>query len=507
MPYPELSLIVPCFRDADHLERHTLRLLTTLESCLDRWEIVLVSDASDDECGAIIDRMSRQFPQLLRAVHHPENRGRGAAVKSGLLAARGRYAGYVDIDLEIAEYYIPAALQLLQEGADAVLAERHCDPLRRGLLRWTMSRGYNILVRAAFGSTLRDTEAGFKFFRVDRCRTVIDQSNDDHWFFDTEIAYRMERAGLTIRTVPVAYVRANAKASTLRLFRDSVRQLRSLEAFRRIVAEGDRPRPAAVSTVSPLPIPFHVRWKPQSELGQVVRCLHGETAGGGELMQECERRVGDLFREDAQPAEVLPHVLLTGSGTSALEIAAVLAKLGPGDEFIVPSYAFTTSAASLAAYGARPVFVDVKASTFTLDPEAAARAISPRTRALCMVNYNGVAPDGAELRDLCDRHDLVLIEDHAHGPGGFGGELRVGLIGDVAILSFHETKNLACGEGGALLVNREDWIDRATTVRDKGTNRAAFMAGRVPSYEWVDFASGARPSALLAAQLLAQPND
>lgn len=196
--------------------------------------------------------------------------------------------------------------------------------------------------------------------------------------------------------------------------------------------------------------------------------------------------------------------LLTTSCSHALEMSALLAGLEPGDEVIVPSYTFVTTASSFLLHGATPVLVDVRADTLNLDLEAVEAAITPRTRAVCVVHYGGVGAEPEALADLCRKHDLLLVEDNAHGLFGTWDGRPLGSFGAVSTLSFHETKNLACGEGGALVVNDADLVERAEILREKGTDRSKFFRGEVDKYTWVDVGSSWVPSDVLAAILLGQ---
>jgi dTDP-4-amino-4,6-dideoxygalactose transaminase len=197
-------------------------------------------------------------------------------------------------------------------------------------------------------------------------------------------------------------------------------------------------------------------------------------------------------------------VLLTFSCSSALEMAMLVADVGPGDEVIVPSYTFPTTAGSVALRGAVPVFIDIRADTLNLDERLIEAAITPRTRAIVPVHYAGVACDMDAIRAIAQRHDLAVIEDAAQGISAAYDDAPLGAIGDLGALSFHETKNLTCGEGGALLVNRPEWVERAEILQEKGTNRSQFLRGQVDKYTWVDLGSSFLTSEINAAFLWAQ---
>ena len=197
-------------------------------------------------------------------------------------------------------------------------------------------------------------------------------------------------------------------------------------------------------------------------------------------------------------------VLMTPSCTHALELSAMLLDLAPGDEVIMPSFTFVSTANAYVLRGATPVFVDIDPGTLNISVEAVAEAITPRTRAIVVVHYAGVACDMDELGSLATQHGLRLIEDNAHGLGATYLGQPLGSLGDLAAVSFHDTKNFQCGEGGALLVNDPELVQRAEILREKGTNRRAFMRGQVDRYSWVDVGSSYLLGDILAAMLFAQ---
>ncbi|WP_420753695.1 dTDP-4-amino-4,6-dideoxygalactose transaminase [Rhodococcus sp. O3] len=199
-----------------------------------------------------------------------------------------------------------------------------------------------------------------------------------------------------------------------------------------------------------------------------------------------------------------PHVLLTTSCTHALELSCILLDLGPGDEVIVPSFAFTSAATAVTLRGATCVFVDIDPDTGNVDPSAVADAITHRTRAVIVMHYGGVAADMAPLLYLADVHGFHLIEDNAHGLGGAWQDRPLGTIGTFGTQSFHDTKNIHCGEGGALLLSDDILAERAEIIREKGTDRARFLRGLVDKYSWWDHGSSYLPSELNAAVLDAQ---
>ncbi|MFI6869836.1 dTDP-4-amino-4,6-dideoxygalactose transaminase [Nocardia sp. NPDC050406] len=199
-----------------------------------------------------------------------------------------------------------------------------------------------------------------------------------------------------------------------------------------------------------------------------------------------------------------PHALLTTSCTSALEMAGLLLELGPDDEVIVPSFAFTSTATAMALRGATVVFADIDPATGNLDPAAVAAVVTERTKAVMVIHYGGVGADMEGLLTLAREHGFALIEDNAHGLGGRWRGKPLGTIGTVGALSFHDTKNVHCGEGGALLLTDEILMARAEIIREKGTDRARFLRGAVDKYSWQDIGSSYLPSELNAAVLDAQ---
>lgn len=244
-------------------------------------------------------------------------------------------------------------------------------------------------------------------------------------------------------------------------------------------------------------IPFHrvcLTGRERDYVDQVLR------EGGIESDGVFTRRCGDLLRRQTGAESVL----MTPSCTAALEMAALLCDLHPGDEVIMPAFTFVSTATAFVRCGAQPVFVDIQPDTLNIDPEQVERAVTPRTRAIVAVHYAGVACDMDALGDIARRHDLMLIEDAAHALGGNYCGQPLGSLGHMGCFSFHATKNYACGEGGALAVNDERFTQRAEILRDKGTNRRQFLRGEVDKYTWVDTGSSFAPSELSCAFLFAQ---
>jgi len=197
-------------------------------------------------------------------------------------------------------------------------------------------------------------------------------------------------------------------------------------------------------------------------------------------------------------------VLLTTSCTHALEMAALLLDIKPGDEVIIPSFTFVSAANAFVLRGARPVFIDIRADTLNLDEAQLERLITPRTKAIVVVHYAGVGCDMDTIMQVAGQHGIPVVEDNAHGLFGKYRGKYLGTFGCLATQSFHETKNFTCGEGGALIVNDSRYLDRAEIIREKGTNRSSFFRGQVDKYSWLDLGSSYLPSDLLAAFLYAQ---
>lgn len=201
------------------------------------------------------------------------------------------------------------------------------------------------------------------------------------------------------------------------------------------------------------------------------------------------------------------HAFLTPSCTAALEMAALVLAVGPGDEVVVPAYTFVSSASAFALFGARIRFCDVQPNTVNLDPDALEAVLTPRTRAVVAVHYAGVGCEMVRLRELADHHGFHLVEDNAHGIFGRYQGRPLGSFGDLSAFSFHETKNLSCGEGGALVLNRPDWLERAQIAQEKGTDRSRFLLGLTDKYTWIapgsSYLLGELPAALLSANFQA----
>ena len=200
----------------------------------------------------------------------------------------------------------------------------------------------------------------------------------------------------------------------------------------------------------------------------------------------------------------IPKALLTTSCTHALEMAAILLDIQDGDEVIIPDFTFVSTINAFVLRGARPVFLDIRPDTLNLDESKLEAAITPRTKAILPVHYAGVGCEMDAIMDIARRHNVAVVEDNAHGLFGKYKSQYLGTFGVMATQSFHETKNFTSGEGGALLINNPEFIERAEIIREKGTNRSRFFRGQVDKYTWVDLGSSYLPSDILAAFLCGQ---
>lgn len=244
-------------------------------------------------------------------------------------------------------------------------------------------------------------------------------------------------------------------------------------------------------------IPFSRPWLSDKQHRYISDVLtSGHTGAGGAFTRRCE----EWLEHDTGS----PRVLLTASCTNALELSAVLAGIGPGDEIIMPSFTFTSTANAFVLRGAVPVFIDIRPDTLNIDETQIEAAITERTRAIVPVHYAGVACEMDHILAIAKKHGLLVIEDAAQAVGATYKDRPLGSLGDLGCYSFHATKNISCGEGGALLINNPEMIERAEILHDKGTTRSQYRAGKVRQYEWVDAGMSAPPSELQAACLLAQ---
>lgn len=224
--------------------------------------------------------------------------------------------------------------------------------------------------------------------------------------------------------------------------------------------------------------------------------IDGQIAGDQKFTRRCHQLLEETLG--------VVKALLTTSCTHALEMCALLLNIKPGDEVILPSFTFVSTANAFVLRGARIVFADIRPDTLNLDEQQLERLITDKTRAVVVVHYAGVACAMDRISSLCQQHSIELIEDNAHGFLGTWHGRMLGTFGSLATLSFHETKNFTCGEGGALLINDRKLVERAEIIREKGTNRSRFFRGQVDKYTWVDVGSSYLISDVLAAFLLAQ---
>jgi len=234
--------------------------------------------------------------------------------------------------------------------------------------------------------------------------------------------------------------------------------------------------------------------KEMEYIGQAV-AAH-KICGDGEFTRRCSEWMEKRFGAH--------KVLLTTSGTTALDMASLLCDLKPGDEVILPSFTFSSTANAFVNYGARLVFVDIRPDTMNIDETKIEAAITDKTRVIVAMHYAGVACEMDTIMDIARRHKLLVIEDAAQGVMSSYKGCALGTIGDFGCYSFHETKNYSMGEGGAILINSPDYVERAEILREKGTNRARFFRGQVDKYTWVDIGDSFLPSELNAAYLWAQ---
>ncbi|MCA2371574.1 dTDP-4-amino-4,6-dideoxygalactose transaminase [Agrobacterium genomosp. 3 str. CIP 111-78] len=242
---------------------------------------------------------------------------------------------------------------------------------------------------------------------------------------------------------------------------------------------------------------FNVPTPIGKELDYILEVVNNrQLSGNGPFSKRCQEMISTVVGGG--------KVLLTHSCTAALEMAAMLSDIGVGDEVIMPSYTFTSTANAFVLRGAVPVFIDVRADTMNMDESLIEQAITPKTKAICVVHYAGVACDMDVIMEVAERHNLIVIEDAAQAYHATWRGKPLGSFGHFAALSFHETKNIISGEGGALIVNDAKAWERAEIIWEKGTNRASFYRGEVSKYTWVDLGSSFLPSELIAAFLCAQ---
>ncbi len=244
-------------------------------------------------------------------------------------------------------------------------------------------------------------------------------------------------------------------------------------------------------------IPFNKPFIAGKELYYIAQAVTmGNLGGDGHFTKKCAELMQERFG--------IKKILMTPSCTAALEMAAQLCDVGPGDEVIMPSYTFVSTASAFVRMGAKPVFVDIRPDTLNIDETLIEDAITERTKAICVVHYAGVSCEMDRIMAIARGHNLKVVEDAAQGVNSWYNGRALGSIGDLGCYSFHETKNYICGEGGALCINNPDLIERAEIIRDKGTNRQNFFRGYVDKYTWVDVGSSYVPSEICSAFLYGQ---
>jgi dTDP-4-amino-4,6-dideoxygalactose transaminase len=244
-------------------------------------------------------------------------------------------------------------------------------------------------------------------------------------------------------------------------------------------------------------IPFNKPFFIGKELDYIKQSVSsGHIAGDGLFTKKCH----SLIEKTLQAKKVL----LTTSCTAALEMAAILCEIKPGDEVILPSFTFPSTANAFYLRGAKPIFIDIRPDTLNIDETKIEAAITKRTKVIIPVHYAGVGCEMDAIMEIAKRNNLYVVEDAAQGVNATYKGRYLGTIGDFGTFSFHETKNYICGEGGAIIINNENFIERAEIIREKGTNRSKFFRGEINKYTWVDIGSSYLPSDLLAAFLYAQ---
>ena len=244
-------------------------------------------------------------------------------------------------------------------------------------------------------------------------------------------------------------------------------------------------------------IPFNKPFVIDKEFEYIQDAINqGVLRGDGIYTKKCHK-----FLEEKLHCK---KTLLTHSCTAALEMAAILLDIKPGDEIIMPSYTFVSTANAFVLRGGVTVFVDIREDTLNIDENLIENAITDKTKAICVVHYAGVACEMDKILEIAQKYNLPVVEDAAQALGSFYKGKPLGTIGDLGCFSFHETKNVISGEGGALIINNPKYIERAEIIREKGTNRSQFFRGEVDKYTWVDIGSSFLPSDMVAAYLFSQ---
>ena len=246
-----------------------------------------------------------------------------------------------------------------------------------------------------------------------------------------------------------------------------------------------------------VPIPFNKSSQQGKELDYIYHTIsNGQVSGDQSFSKKCQSLLEDTLG--------VQKALITTSCTHALEMAAILLKIQPNDEVIIPAFTFVSTANAFVLHGARPIFCDIRPDTLNLDESKLESLITKKTRAIVVVHYAGVGCEMDKILEIANHHGIAVVEDNAHGLFGKYRNRWLGTFGCLATQSFHETKNITCGEGGALLINNEKFIERAEIIREKGTDRTRFFRGQVDKYSWVDVGSSYVMSDILAAFLYGQ---
>ena len=244
-------------------------------------------------------------------------------------------------------------------------------------------------------------------------------------------------------------------------------------------------------------IPFNRVDIQGNELKYIQKVIEeGHISGDGEFTQKCNK----YFEKELG----CKKSLITTSCTHALELSSILLDIKPGDEVILPSFTFVSTVNAFAIHGAKPVFIDIRRDTFNMDETKLQNLLNEKTKAIIPVHYAGVGCEMDTIMSIANKFNIPVIEDNAHGLFGKYKNRYLGTFGTFSTLSFHETKNFSCGEGGSILINDSNYIERAEIIREKGTNRSKFFRGQVDKYTWVDIGSSYLPSDILASFLYAQ---
>ncbi len=245
----DVTIVLACYNEGPALADSVAAIIDVLEQCRWSFELLFIDDCSSDGTPALVRALIAAYPDhQLRAEFHAQNRGRGATVVEGMRAGRGDIVGFLDVDLEVHARYLPSCIRAIEQGADVATAQRTYKFRWHSLDRYILSRGYILLVRRLLGVSLEDTETGFKFFRKSRILPVFDQTEDRHWFWDTEVMVRASHRGLRIQEIPVLFLRRADKQSTVRPLSDTLNYVRRLWRFRATVAALRRGDPGASAT-------------------------------------------------------------------------------------------------------------------------------------------------------------------------------------------------------------------------------------------------------------------